>query len=136
MPVNVGQIVISLGANTAQFSIEMDKAAQLAAAKGGQIQGTLAKLSGSAKAWGQATHDAGTHAVTGVQATSGALRTLEGGITNNLRAAERFMANTLGMGEALKVAFPVVGAIAMGGVLVELGKHAMEAYEGSIPIFV
>jgi lambda family phage tail tape measure protein len=129
MPVNVGQIVISLGANTAQFSLEMTRAEQLAAAKGGQIQGTLARLSGSARAWGQATHEAGQHAVTGVQATSGALRVLEGNMTNNLRAAERFIANTLGMGNALKAAFPVVGAIAMGGILFELKDKAEAAYE-------
>jgi lambda family phage tail tape measure protein len=129
VPVNVGQIVISLGANTAQFSLEMTRAEQLAAAKGGQIQGTLAKLSGSAKAWGQATHDAGGHAVTGVQATSASLRVLEGNMTNNLRAAERFVANTLGMGNALKAAFPVVGAVALGGVVTELIEKAGHAYE-------
>lgn len=129
MPVNVGSIVISLGANTAQFSLEMTRAEQLAAAKGGQIQGTLKKLSGSARAWGQATHEAGAHAVTGVQATSGALRVLEGNMTNNLRAAERFVANTLGMGNVLKAAFPAVGAIALGGVVTELMEKAGHAYE-------
>jgi len=71
----------------------------------------------------------GHEGVTNVQATSGALRVLEGNMTNNLRAAERFVANVLGLGPALKFAFPVVGAVALGGLLVELSSKAVEFWK-------
>lgn len=100
-----GVITIDLKAGTAQFIQQMDQA-------------------------GAKMREFGQHGVTGVQATSGALRVLEGNMTNNLRAAERFVAQVLGLGEALKVAFPVVGAIALGGVLDELGKKAYDFYVG------
>lgn len=77
----------------------------------------------------RAIGEMGSHGVTGIQATSAALRTLEGGITNNLRAAERFLATTLGLGEHLKDIFPIVGGIAFGGVLLQLGEHAGKLYE-------
>ena len=52
------------------------------------------------------------HAVSEIQATSGALRTFEG--TGGIRAAERFLTTIPGLGAALQVAFPVIGAIALG----------------------
>lgn len=54
-----------------------------------------------------AAHDG----VTEIQATSGALRVLEG--SGGIRAAERFLTMIPGLGAALQVAFPVVGAIAL-----------------------
>src|SRR5262249_22299088 len=72
----------------------------------------------------------GHEGVTGVQATSGALRVLEGNMTNNLRAAERFVANILGLGPILQAAFPVVGAVAMLGVLGELEDKAYKFWVG------
>lgn len=102
-----GRISINLSAGTAQFVVDMEKA--------------NAKI----REFG-AGHK---HTVSDVQATSAALRTLEGGVTNNLRAAENFLAKTLNLGSALKTAFPVVGAIALGGVISELIGKASEAYE-------
>jgi|SRR5689334_20743260 len=116
MPVNVGQIVISVGANTASFQVETTRAQQLSAKSTGQIQGSLRKLSGAASGFGRAMQDGGAHAVSGMQATSAALRVLEGNMTNNLRAEERFLATTLNLGSVLKNALPVVGAIATLGV--------------------
>lgn len=49
--------------------------------------------------------------VSEIQATSGALRVLEG--NSALRAAERFLTTIPGLGAALQFAFPVVGAIAL-----------------------
>src|SRR5579883_3390273 len=86
------------------------------------VRASTAKLKqdlGEAK---RAFTDFGTHGATGVQATSGALRLLEGNLTSNLRAAERFLANTLKLGPALKAAFPVIGGLAFAGLLAELGK--------------
>jgi hypothetical protein len=104
MATRVGAIRIDLGANTAQFEEGMNRANR-----------TLS--------------DFGSHGVNSIQATSAALRVMEGNVQNNIRAAERFLAQTLGLGDALKAAFPVVGAIALGGVLSELITKATEAYE-------
>jgi len=104
-----GQIVITLSSGQAQFISDMDRA-----------KARVVDFGAAARRMGSDMH--GT--VTGVQATSGALRVLEGGITNNLRAAERFTANVLGLGPALQAAFPVVGAIAFAGILVKLGEEA------------
>ena len=82
-------IYINLSAGTQQFILDMEKA------------------NASVKNFSALAAGMGTHGVTGVQAVSGALRVLEGGITNNLRAAERFTANVLGLGPVLQAAFPV-----------------------------
>jgi|GEM_PF-4934618 len=71
----------------------------------------------------QAVGAAVSHTVPQYAAASGAIRVLEGNLNNNVRAAERFLATTLGLGPVLQAAFPVVGAIAMVGVLTELGKR-------------
>ena len=66
------------------------------------------------------------HQVPAMAASSGALRLLEGDYSNNIRAAERFVGTTLGLSPILEAAFPVVGAIALGGALVEMGKKAYD----------
>jgi hypothetical protein len=98
-------IYINLSAGTQQFILDMEKA------------------NASVKNFSALAAGMGTHGVTGVQAVSGALRVLEGGITNNLRAAERFTANVLGLGPVLQAAFPVIGALAFGGVVVKVGEE-------------
>jgi hypothetical protein len=102
--VKAGSIIIRLRAGTAE------------------LQSDLNKASGAFK-------DFGHHGVTGVQAVSGSLRVLEGNITNNLRAAERFLANTLNLGKAFQGIFPVVGALAFAGVLAELGKRTYDVFK-------
>lgn len=109
---SAGRISINLSAGTAQFVVDMDKA------------NAKIREMGSAHA----------HTVSDVQATSAALRTLEGGVTNNLRAAENFLAKTLQLGGVLKTAFPVVGAIALGGVIFELGKKVAEVIDGMVKL--
>jgi hypothetical protein len=79
------------------------------------LQSDLGKATEKFKQFGQ-------HSVSGVQATSGALRLLEGNLTNNLRASERFLANTLKLGPVLQAAFPIVGGLAFAGLLAELGS--------------
>jgi hypothetical protein len=60
-------------------------------------------------------------AVPQVAAASGAIRELEGNLP--IRAVERFLTGTLGLGPALQAAFPVVGAIALAGVLARMGEE-------------
>jgi len=104
----VSSLRINIDAGTAQAVLEMNK------------------LNAKFTDFGRIAGTASAHSVSGVQATSGALRVLEGNMTNNLRAAERFLANTLKLGPALQVAFPVVGAIAALGVVGELVKKVTE----------
>ena len=86
------------------------------------LPGDLNKASNAFKTFGG-------HSVSSVQATSGALRILEGNITNNLRASERFLANTLKLGPALQAAFPVIGGIAFAGLLTELGGKVVNFFK-------
>ena len=64
--------------------------------------------------------------VSSMQASSAAIRVVEGNMTNNIRAAERFLSTIPGVGRALQAAFPVVGAIAFAGVAAELTKRIAE----------
>jgi hypothetical protein len=58
-----------------------------------------------------------------MQAASGAIRLLEGGLQGNIRAAERFIGQIPGVGTVLQNAFPIVGAIAFGGAVVKIGDE-------------
>jgi hypothetical protein len=93
------------------------------------IEEIAAKVGANAsKGLGQISEGLG-HGVSSIQATSGALRILEGNFTQNLRAAERFVATTLGLGSVLQNAFPVIGGIAFLGMITALVEHAQKAYE-------
>ena len=80
----------------------------------------------------QALGEAHGHAVPPMAAASGALRVMEGNVQNNIRAAERFLTTTLGLGPILEAAFPVIGAVALGGALFEMGKKAFDAIQNIV----
>jgi hypothetical protein len=101
-----GQITIDLNAGTAKFLVDMDTAN----AKIGQFGG------------------AHKRAVSDVKATSAAIKALEGGFADNSKAATAFIAKILGGGPLLQAAFPVIGAVAFGGVLVEIGTRAAKFF--------
>lgn len=65
--------------------------------------------------------------VTEIQATSGALRVLEG--SGGIRAAERFLTMIPGLGQVLVNAFPIVGAVALATALIHMGEAAYKAGE-------
>jgi lambda family phage tail tape measure protein len=67
--------------------------------------------------FGQASKRVHGSMVSDVQATSGALRILDGGINNNIRSAERFLASFKGLSAALQAIYPAVGMIAVGAVI-------------------
>lgn len=71
----------------------------------------------------------GHGSVSSIQATSASLRLLEGNMTNNIRAVERFLATTLKLGPALQAAFPLIGAAALVGFLAELAQKAGEFFK-------
>lgn len=139
MAVNVGQIAITLTGNTASFRVAMNDAEARAAQAAGGIKlslGSLRNAFGAATAGAKslgaahtATGAAAAHGVTGTQAASGAIRVLEGNLTNSIRAAENFVGRIPGVSNVLKTIFPVVGGLALVGVFIELGKRAVELYE-------
>jgi len=74
----------------------------------------------------------GQHFVPPVAAASAAIREFEGNLP--IRAVERFLTTTLGMGDALQKIFPIVGAIAFAGALVEAGNKVYELEQKWDPI--
>jgi hypothetical protein len=100
-----GVITIDLQAGTSKFVLDLEKAK-------GQVR------------------EFGGHMTSSMASSSAAVRLFEGDVTHNLRAVERFMATTLGLGPLLRAAFPVVGAIAFGGVIAETGKKVYDFFKG------
>jgi hypothetical protein len=65
--------------------------------------------------------------VTGSVATGAAVATLEG--VKNVGAIEGLLAKTLGLGEIIQAAFPLVGAVAFGQILLEVGENLLKIRE-------
>ncbi len=87
-----------------------------------QSQRQMQALAAQTKAMGHGT-------VSSMQVASASIRVLEGGMTGNIRAAERFISMIPGVGKALQAAFPLVGAIALGGVFVKIGSEMAKFIE-------
>jgi len=81
---------------------------------GRTVQATVPPLVEATEAT-EALGVASAHTVTEIQAMSGALRTLDG--NGGIRAAERFLATTLGIGGAVQAIFPVIGLLAVAEML-------------------
>ena len=67
--------------------------------------------------------------VSNTQAASAAIRLMEGDVTNLVRAAERFVAQSRVLSGVLKTAFPVIGAVAIAGVIGEGVKKIVQFIE-------
>lgn len=67
------------------------------------------------------------HQISEMAAASAAIRTFDGSTQGSIRAVERFIGTTLGLGPVLKAAFPVIGAIALLGFLYEM-EEKLEAF--------
>jgi hypothetical protein len=61
-----------------------------------------------------------------VAAASGAIRLLEGALP--IRAVERFTVNVLGLGPIIQAAFPIIGAIAFGEMMIHIGSKLRDMY--------
>ncbi len=92
------------------------------------IQRNMALAGARDSAAGAATRHAAAsaHEVSQIQATSGAIRTLEG--NGGIRAVENFLAKTLGLGPAMQAIFPIIGAIAFAEIAVKIGEKLHELY--------
>jgi hypothetical protein len=91
-----------------------------------QLLGTLKALRAEMALQERALNNTGKAAlgtVSPLQATSGAIRVLEGNFGTNVRAAENFIAKILGLGPIMQAAFPVFGALALIGVIDILAEH-------------
>ena len=86
----------------------------------------LDKANSKIKQFAAASEAAGRSSVSSSQAASAAIRSLEGGMNGSIRAAEKFLSTIPGIGSALQAAFPVVGALALTGVLAKLGKEVVD----------
>ena len=115
MAKSAGVITINVNAGTAQLVQDLDKA--------------KAKVADFTSQGVRGFQQLGGHSVSSMQATSGALRDLQGNFTNNIRASERFIATTLGLGPVLQAAFPLVGGLAFGGMITEMGTKVHEFFK-------
>lgn len=68
------------------------------------------------------------------QAATAGIGILEGRMMSGNRAAAAFLSTTLGLGPVLQAAFPIIGALALGEVLLDIGKAAYDAYEKFISL--
>ena len=126
------RITVKIVGDSKEFELSLTKA-QLrmveARGKAAQLAESLKKQADAANNAAKANKnhaDATAHGVSSMQASSAALRLVEGGFTNNIRAAERFLGTIPGLTNALKAAFPIVGAVALIGVFTEMFEHAQK----------
>ena len=87
-----------------------NRAKELAALKSDILSRSLEKEAAS-------TNNLGHASVSQMQATSAAVRSLEG--NPGIRAVERFLTTIPGVGKALQTAFPVIGAVAFGAAVLD-----------------
>lgn len=98
----------------AKVILEVDAASYSAA---------LEKANSKLKIFGQQAASAGHATVSSMQASSGALRLVQGNIENNVRAVERLLTTIPGVGAALQALFPLVGGLAFAGMLAKMGTE-------------
>lgn len=111
---------------------EQEQAVAASTLAGATTEATIA-TEGLAAAQGAATA-ATTVGISARQAATASIGLLEGRMMSSNRAAGAFLSTTLGLGPALQAAFPIIGAIAMAGVLIDIGKEAYNLYEKFLDI--
>jgi hypothetical protein len=130
--------IIAARVNEKVASVELTKAMKLMKdGYGGEAAGanlaaaalqrlTAAKVESAAASAMEAvaTHNAGHAAVSEMNATSAAVRSLEG--NPGIRAVERFLTTIPGVGAALQMAFPLIGGVAFGAMVGELIKKVYD----------
>src|SRR5437868_6845944 len=108
---------MSDAAGKVQIVLSVDKATYSQAMAEAQRQ--LDVFAGKAQTAGHST-------VSSMQASSAAIRELNGDFTRNTRAVERLITTIPGVGTALKAAFPLIGGIAFAGMLVGIGTQVVD----------
>jgi hypothetical protein len=129
---NIGGVSISITGDTTQLNAALSSAQANAAVAGGRVASAFTAGAASVDQMAAATVAAAAaeagfaastetaaaalgHQVSQLQAISGTIRTTLG--EQSIRAAERFLAMIPGIGAALQLAFPVIGAIALASAI-------------------
>ena len=99
------ELVITVRGDSAQFTRTM-----------GQVDAAIKRAQGG---FGNFRREG----VSSMQATSGAIRLVEGDITRNVRAVEKFISSIPGVGKAMQAIFPIVGGIAFAGMIAKIGAE-------------
>src|SRR5690348_5835855 len=110
---NAGEVIVVFAADTAAFHEAIQKVRHRIVQLGND---STKAAHGTIQPW---------------MASSAAIRVLEGNITNNIRAAERFLAMIPGLRTALVTAFPVIGAVALSGVVAEMAERMVKFIDQS-----
>jgi hypothetical protein len=87
----------------------------------------VTRLQREARTQAQGGADEHDHAVPAMAAASASVRLLEG--TPSIRATERFIGTTLGLGPLLEKAFPIVGGIAFLDMLKNMGEEVHKFFK-------
>jgi hypothetical protein len=136
--VQLGQAAAAGSVQAAQIIAEYAAANTAAAAAVQQVTQAAAASTPVIAAQGAAANTAaaavGSLGVSARQGASAGIGILEGRMMSGNRAAAAFLTTTLGLGPAIQAAFPILGALAMGEVLIDIGKNAYEAYEKFISL--
>ena len=85
-------------------------------------EANAAAMEMDAAATGSAAAATNVLGISSRQAATAGIGILEGRMMSGNRAAAAFLSTTLGLGPALQAAFPVIGALALGEVLVQIVK--------------
>lgn len=124
----IGGVAVQITGDISQLNAALGSAVSIAGIAGGNVAGAFNTGAAGANEFTAATEAAAAaegefagatevanaalgHQVSQLQATSGAIRTALG--EQSIRAAERFLTMIPGLGAALQVAFPVIGAVAL-----------------------
>jgi hypothetical protein len=95
-------------------------------ADGSNYSAAMRAAAAQAQVLGKTTSEAGHAAVSSMQAASASIRLMEGDITHNMRAVERWISTIPGVTTAMKSLFPLVGGIAFAGMLGSVGEKVVE----------
>ena len=101
-----GNVTVRLNLNAAGYSAAVS-----------QAQRQMKALQTATTAMGHGSRSSAMEA-------SAAIRVMEGNITNNIRAAERFVSTIKPLAGLLEAAFPLIGVVALAGVLAELTERS------------
>jgi hypothetical protein len=115
MPAKAGQIVIDISIGQAKMLLDLESA-----------KGKLREFGAAGVNQFRQFGEAG---VSEHRAVAAAMKTVEGNFLNNKRAADSFLMTIPGLGKAVQAAFPVIGAIAFAGVLVEIGNKVHDFFK-------
>jgi hypothetical protein len=87
-----------------------------------QVDSAIKKANGTMSSFGHT-------GVSSMQAASASIRLVEGDITRNTRAVEKFISTIPGVSNLLRAAFPLVGGLAFAGMIAKVGIEFAKAIQ-------